>query len=85
MRSDLRLQSLSDDYYVLQVNGEVSSCHRRYVDALSAALQLRRRFPLSVIKVRQADELTRFGPAGDEGIRPSRIQAMRAFSRIESA
>ena len=73
MRSDLRFHSLSDGYYVLQINGEVSSCHRRYVDALSAALHLRRRFPLSVIKVRQADELTRFGSDGDEGTQSVRI------------
>lgn len=69
MRSDLKVGNLSDDYYVLQINGEVSSCHRRYIDALSAALHLRRRFPLSIIKVRQADELTRFESDRGEGIR----------------
>ena len=67
MRRDLKLHSLSDDYYVLHINGEVNSCYRRYIDALSAALQLRRRFPLSVIKVQQADELTRLRSGGNEG------------------
>lgn len=68
MRSDLRLRNPSDDYFVLQINGEVNSCHRRYADALAAALQLRRRFPFSVIKVREADELMTLRFNGEEGI-----------------
>ena len=63
-----------DDYYVLQINGEVKSCHPRYVDALAAALQLRRRFPLSIIKVLESDELMGLRSNGDDGIRALRIQ-----------
>ena len=69
MRSDFGLRSLSDEYYVLQINGEVKSCHRLYVDAITAALQLRRQFPLSIIKVRDANELTGFKAQADEDIR----------------
>ena len=69
MRSDFELRGLSGGYYVLQINGEVKSCHRLYVDAITAALQLRRQFPLSIIKVRDADELTRFKAQQDEDIR----------------
>ena len=48
--------SLPNEYYVLQINGEVKSGHRLYVDALKAALQLKRQFPLSVIKVRDTSD-----------------------------
>ena len=73
MRSGFGLRSPSDEYYVLQINGEVKSCHRLYVDAITAALQLRRQFPLSIIKVRDADELTRSETHGDEDIRSLRF------------
>ena len=73
MRNDFGLRNLSDEYYVLQINGETKSCHRLYVDAITAALQLRRQFPLSIIKVRDADELTRFKAQADEDIRSSRL------------
>ena len=66
MRSGLGFCGASDDYFVLQINGEVKSCHRRYTDALTAALQLRRRFPLSIIRVREASEVTRLRFYGDE-------------------
>jgi hypothetical protein len=73
MRNGLGLGALSDDYYVLQINGEVKSCHRRYIDALMAAVQLQRQFPLSVIKVRDANELTRFRSDGDGDMHSLRI------------
>ena len=68
MRSGFGLRSLSDEYYVLQINGEVKSCHQLYVDAITAALQLRRQFPLSIIKVRDANELTKSKTYGDDDI-----------------
>ncbi len=66
MRNGLAFRVPSDDYFVLQINGEVKSCHRHYFDALTAALQLRRRFPLSIIRVREASELTRLRSYGAE-------------------
>jgi hypothetical protein len=33
------------EYYVLQVNGRVSSTHRRYEDAVRAGLLLKYQFP----------------------------------------
>lgn len=38
--------------YVLQVDGEVKSEYRRFIDALRAALQLRHLSPQSDVKVR---------------------------------
>jgi hypothetical protein len=43
--------SVSHEYYVLQINGRVSSIHRRYQDAVGAGLQLKRQFPRDDIKV----------------------------------
>jgi hypothetical protein len=44
---------LSHEYYVLQVNGRVSSTHRRYEDAVRAGLLLKYQFPQDDIKVRE--------------------------------
>jgi hypothetical protein len=40
--------------YVLQMDGEVKSRHRRFVNALRAGLQLKQMFPHSDVKVRDA-------------------------------
>jgi hypothetical protein len=39
------------EYYVLQVNGQVNSIHRRYADAVKAGLLLKYQFPHDDIKV----------------------------------
>jgi hypothetical protein len=44
---------LPHEYYVLQVNGRVSSTHRRYEDAVRAGLLLKYQFPQDDIKVRE--------------------------------
>jgi hypothetical protein len=43
---------VSDEYYVLQINGRVNSTHRRYEDAIRAGLLLKYQFPHDDIKVR---------------------------------
>jgi hypothetical protein len=43
--------SLSHDYYVLQINGRPKSIHRRYEDALRAGLLRRYQSPRDEIKV----------------------------------
>jgi hypothetical protein len=45
--------SVSHEYFVLQVNGRISSAHRRYQDALRAGLQLKYQFPHDDIKVQE--------------------------------
>jgi hypothetical protein len=46
--------SLSHEYFVLQINGRVSSLHRRYEDAVKEGLSLKYQFPQDDIKVCEA-------------------------------
>jgi hypothetical protein len=45
--------SLSHEYFVIQINGQPSSIHRRYEDALRAGLLRRYQSPQDDIKVFQ--------------------------------
>jgi hypothetical protein len=42
---------LPHEYFVLQINGQISSTHRRFEDALRAGLLLKYQFPHDDIKV----------------------------------
>jgi len=42
---------LRSECYILQVNGEVKSEHRRFIDALKLALQLKQMIPQSDVKL----------------------------------
>jgi hypothetical protein len=53
MKNGIATHSLPHEYYVLQVNGYVSSTHRRYEDAVRAGLLLKYQFPHDDIKVRE--------------------------------
>ena len=53
MKNGIATDSLSHEYYVLQINGRVNSTHRRYQDALRAGLQLKYEFPHDEIKLRE--------------------------------
>jgi hypothetical protein len=46
-----KASSLSHEYFVLQINGQTSSIHRRYEDALRAGLLRRYQSPQDDIKV----------------------------------
>lgn len=48
--------SLPHEYYVLKVNGQTNSIHRRYQDALKAGLLLKNQFPHDDIKVWEVTE-----------------------------
>jgi hypothetical protein len=43
--------NLSHEYFVLQINGQASSIHSRYEDAVREGLLLRYQFPHDDIKV----------------------------------
>src|SRR5215472_9110857 len=45
MNAGLMIRELPDEYFVLQIDGRVRSGHRRFADALRAALLLRDQFP----------------------------------------
>jgi hypothetical protein len=51
MKNGIVTDSLPHGYYVLKIDGRVSSTHRRYMDAVRAALQLKDQFPQHDIKV----------------------------------
>ena len=51
MKNGIATNGLPHEYYVLQINGQVSSTHLRYQDALIAGLQLKYQFPHDDIKV----------------------------------
>jgi hypothetical protein len=52
MKHGFATHQLPDEYFVLQIDGRVKSGHRRFVDALRAALLLREQFPNHDVKVR---------------------------------
>ena len=52
MNAGLITRELPDEYFVLQIDGRVRSGHRRFADALRAALLLRDQFPQHDVKVR---------------------------------
>jgi hypothetical protein len=51
MKTGFATYNLPREYYVLQINGRVTSTHRSYQDALRAGLQLKYQFPHGDIKV----------------------------------
>lgn len=51
MANGIATNSVSDEYYVLQINGRINSIHRRYEDAVGKGLQLKNQFPSDNIKV----------------------------------
>ena len=52
MKNSVTADSLSHESYILQIDGEVKSAHRRFIDALKAGMQLKQEFPRSDVKVR---------------------------------
>lgn len=51
MKSGIATHSLHHGYYVLKIDGQVKSEHRRFIDALRAGLHLKDRYPQRDIKV----------------------------------
>ncbi len=51
MNNGIATYHLPDEYFVLQIDGRVKSGHRRFIDALRAALRLKQEFPQHDIKV----------------------------------
>ena len=54
MKNSIATQSVSDEYFVVRVDGRVNSSYQRFVDALRAGLKLRAEFPNHEVKVRLA-------------------------------
>ena len=54
MKNPITTSSPSREYFFLEVNGRISSMHRRYEDAVSAGLQLKHQFPHDDVKLCEA-------------------------------
>jgi hypothetical protein len=52
MKNGLAMQTVQQEYFVLQIDGRTKSGHRRFIDALRAGLQLKDQFPQRDVKVR---------------------------------
>ena len=52
MNNGIATHHLPEEYFVLQIDGRAKSGHRRFIDALRAALRLKQEFPGHDIKVR---------------------------------
>ena len=53
MKSAIANLILPDEHFVVQVDGQAKSEHRRFVDALIASLLLRNEFPQHEVKLRE--------------------------------
>ena len=57
MKNEIATHNLPHEYYVVQIDGQTKSGHRRFVDALRAGLQLKDQFRQYEVKVRAAAEV----------------------------
>jgi hypothetical protein len=56
MKTDIANRDLSHEWYVVEIDGRIKSRHGVYFEALKAGMKLKQKFPLSLIKVHDADE-----------------------------
>jgi mitochondrial fission protein ELM1 len=68
----------SEELYLVEVNGVKSSEHRTFIEALKCGLELKRCFPRSEVKLRDAGEK---GPLKDTAA-PKRIWGIRSGGQV---
>jgi hypothetical protein len=56
MKTDIENNDLSHEWYVVEIDGKIESRHGIYIEALKAGMELKQKFPLSLIKIHDADE-----------------------------
>ena len=44
------------EWYVVEIDGKFGSRYEIYIEALKAGMQLKQKFPLSLVKIHNADE-----------------------------
>ena len=54
MEADTQTAAVSESY-VVEIDGQIGSVYRIYIEALKAGMELKQRFPESQIKVHDAD------------------------------
>ena len=67
-----------EELYIVEVNGVKSSEHRIFIEALKCGLELKRCFPSSEVKLRDADEKV---PVKDTAA-PKRIWGIRSGGQV---
>jgi len=56
MKTDIENSDLSHEWYVVESDGRIESRHGVYFEALKAGMELKQKYPLSLIKIHDADE-----------------------------
>jgi hypothetical protein len=56
MKTDIKNNDLSHEWYVVEIDGKIGSRYAVYIEALKAGMELKRKFPLSLIKIHDAAE-----------------------------
>jgi hypothetical protein len=58
MKSAIENNFLSRKWYVVEIDGKVASRYGIYIEALKTGMELKQKFPHSIIKVHDADEMS---------------------------
>ena len=56
MKTAIENNDLSHEWYVVEIDGKFGSRYGVYIEALKAGMELKQKFPLSLIKIHNADE-----------------------------
>ena len=56
MKSAIGNDDLRHEWYDVEIDGKIKSRYGVYVEALKAGMELKQKFPLSLIKIHNADE-----------------------------
>ena len=56
MKTAIENNDLSHEWYVVEIDGKIGSRYGVYIEALKAGMELKQKFPLSLIKIQDADE-----------------------------
>jgi len=55
MKTDIENNDLPHEWYVVEIDGKFESGYGVYIEALKAGMELKQKFPLSLIKIHDAD------------------------------
>ena len=56
MRAVIENNASPPEFYVVEIDGELRSVYKVFIEALKAGMELKQKFPHSRIKVHDADE-----------------------------
>jgi hypothetical protein len=56
MRAVIENNASPPEFYVIEIDGELRSVYKVFIEALKAGMELKQKFPHSRIKVHDADE-----------------------------